>query len=448
MKSLKIGITGVRGIVGETLSPELVIAFAQAFATYLDGGHILICRDTRPSGPMMHASVLAGLLASGCCVTDLGICPTPTMQLAVAQLGASGGISITAGHNPSNWNALKFVRADGLYLSERQAEELLDIYHQGEFIKAEWRDVQPRVATHDAIPAHIERLKSAFDVEAIRRRALVVAVDCCNGACSFLSPRWLEELGCRVLALNDDPTAAFPHNPEPRRETMAQLRAVVRAGHADIGLAHDADGERLGLVTETGEPLSEELTLALAAHIKLQAVPGVIVTNISTTAALEEIAARQGGSVTRTPVGAAYISEAMGKQNAVLGGEGSGAVAVPEVHRTSDSAACAGLILEHLARTGAMLSSLVAELPRYVMVKRAVPVAPHLLFSVLNRIRAELEDARPDTVDLRDGIKLSWPDRWLHIRASNTESMIRVIAEARDEDQARELANWALDRLS
>jgi len=447
MKPLKIGISGVRGIVGETFTPELVVEFAQAFGTYLDGGRILVCRDTRPSGPMVRAAVMAGLLSTGCEAIDLGICPTPTMQLAVEHLGAAGGISITAGHNPAPWNALKFVRSDGLYLNTMQAEELLDIYHQGEFSKAEWHEIQPRIETLDAIEHHVEVLKQAFDVAAVRSRKLTVAVDCCNGACAIFSPRWLEELGCRVLAINDEVDSDFPHNPEPKRETMAQLRAVVKAGQADIGFAHDADGERLAIVTETGEALSEEMTLVIAAEIKLSQKPGIVVTNLSTTRAVDAIAARYNSTVVRTPVGQPYISEAMVEHKAVLGGEGNGSVAIPEIHATNDASATIGLILEHLAKTGKTISEVVADLPRFAMRKHYVAVAPNLLFSVLHELRLEAEAAGAKELDLSDGIKLIWPDAWLHIRASNTESMIRIIAEADQETRADELMAWALDRL-
>lgn len=447
MKSLKIGIAGVRGIVGETLTPELAVEFAQAFGTYFESGKMLIGCDTRASGAMVRAAVAAGLLATGCEVIDLGICPTPTMQLAITSLSAAAGISITAGHNPAPWNALKFVRSDGLYLNTRQAEELLDIFHQGEFTKAQWNQMSSRIETRNVIADHIEVLKRVFDVAAIRARHLTVAVDCCNGACSVLSPRWLEALGCRVLAINDETNSPFPHNPEPTRETMAQLRAVVKAGQADIGFAHDANGERLGIVTETGEILSEEMTLAIAAEIKLSQTPGVVVTHLSTTRAIEAIAARHNSTVIRTPVGQAYISEAMIEHNAVLGGEGNGAVAIPEVHATNDAAATIGLILEHLAKTGKKVSEFTAGLPHFTMLKHYVPVAPNLLFSVLNEVRSEAKTAGAADVDLSDGIKFSWPDGWLHIRASNTESMIRIIAEAESESRANGLLDWAIDRL-
>jgi phosphomannomutase len=446
MKLLKIGITGVRGVVGESFTPELVVEFAQAFGTYMDGGRILVCRDTRPSGSMVQAAVNAGLLAAGCEVIDLDICTTPSMQLAITQLGAVGGIAITAGHNPQQWNALKFVREDGLYLNSTQGEELLDIYHQGEFVKTGWDTINTSIERLDATSHHIEKLKAAFDVEAIRARRLTVAVDCCNGACARLIPLWLAELGCEVLALNDEPGAPFPHSPEPKPETMAQLRAVVKAGHADIGFAHDADGERLGIVTEKGEPLSEELTLALATEIRLQQQVGTIVTNVSTSSAVDQIAARHGARVVRTPVGQAYISETMLEHNAVLGGEGSGGVAVPEVHSTHDSAAAIGLILEQLARSGQRVSELVDQLPRLSMIKHNIQLEPSRLYSILQSFRVTVEREQL-AHDLTDGIKVSMPDGWVHARVSNTESMIRLIVEAEDGPRARQLLEWARDRI-
>ncbi|MDT7809126.1 MAG: phosphomannomutase [Acidobacteriota bacterium] len=446
MNSLKIGISGVRGVVGETFTPELVVGFAQGFGTYLDSGRILVCRDARASGPMVRAAVMAGLLAAGCEAIDLRICPTPSLQLAVPWLGAAGGISITAGHNPEPWNALKFVRGDGLYLNSSQADELLDLFHQAEFAKATWQSIKSKVEERDAITHHLETLARAFDVEAVGARRLKVAVDCCNSSCSLLSPRWLALMGCEVLAVNDDPTAPFPHAPEPRRQTMAQLRALVRAGRADIGFAHDADGERLGLVTEEGEILSEEATLLVAAEIQLRRETGPLVTNISTTGAIERVAARYGAKVVRTPVGQAFISEAMIESRAVLGGEGSGGVVVPRVQLTHDSAAVVGLILEHMARTGERISELAAGLPRLSMLKHDVGVEPNRIHSLLQRLYEELE-REGEQYDQTDGIKITRPDGWVHVRVSNTESLIRVIAEADTPERAQELLDWARDRL-
>jgi phosphomannomutase len=446
MNSLKIGISGVRGLVGETFTPELVVGFAQAFGTYLDSGRILVCRDARPSGPMVRSAVLGGLLASGCEVIDLGVCPTPSLQLAVRWLDAEGGISITAGHNPEPWNALKFVRADGLYLNSLQADELLDIFHQGEFAKATWENIRSAVVERDAITHHLEALARAFDVEAIKARRLTVAVDCCNSSCSYLSPRWLAQLGCEVLAVNDDPSAPFPHAPEPTRRTMAQLRSVVKAGRADVGFAHDADGERLGIVTEEGEILPEEATLPLCAEIELSRESGAVVTNVSTSGAIERVAARHGATVVRTPVGQAFISEAMTEYRAVIGGEGSGGVIVPRVQLTHDSAAAVGLILERMALAGVKVSEMAASLPRLSMLKHDVEVEPNRIYSVLQRVYEELErEGMP--FDQTDGIKVQRPDGWVHVRVSNTESKIRIIAESDTDARAQELLDWARDLL-
>lgn len=433
-------------MVGQTFTPELAVAFAQALGTYLDSGRILVCRDTRRSGPMVHAAVLSGLLAAGCEVIDLDICPTPSLQLAVKWLRAEGGISVTAGHNPEPWNALKFVRADGLYLNTTQADELLDIFHQAEFAKATWRGIRSTVERQDAVAHHLEILSRAFDVQSIRARRLTVAVDCCNSSCSLLSPPWLNALGCNVLAVNDDPTMAFPHAPEPGPQTMDQLRAVLLAGRAHVGFAHDADGERLGLVTEAGEMLSEESTLAMAAEIQLRREVGPVVTNISTSMTVERIAARHGAPVIRTPVGQAFISEAMIEVGAVIGGEGSGGIIVPRVQWTHDSAAAVGLILEHMAGTGEPLSDLAAALPRFILLKHNIPVEPDRIHSLIQRMRDELEQESLD-YDETDGIKVTWPDGWVQVRVSNTESMIRVIAESESATRAYQLLEWGRDRI-
>jgi phosphomannomutase len=447
MAALKIGISGVRGIVGQTFTPELAVGFAQAFGTYLDSKRILVCRDTRPSGPMVASAVISGLLASGCEVIDLGVCPTPSMQLAVGRLNADGGISITAGHNPAAWNALKFVRGDGLYLNVAQAEELLDIYHQGEFAKADWRRIHASIRAADAVPHHVAVLSSSFDMEAIRTRRPRVALDCCNGSCSLLTPGWLTAAGCDVVAINDDPSSPFPHAPEPRLDTMAQVAALVKAGGADIGFVHDSDGERLGIVDECGRPVSEEMTVVLAIEIALQRRAGPVVVNVSTTGAVERVAARHGVPVVRTPVGQPWVSEAIVEHKAVIGGEGNGSVVLPAIHPTPDGPAAIGLILEHIAKSGSPVSALIDKLPRIVMIKERFAVDPRLVYSALQHFRRGLKNGNGVAVDLGDGIKVQWPDGWAHVRASNTQSIVRLIVEAEDEARANEILDWAHARL-
>jgi phosphoglucosamine mutase len=447
MRPLKIGIGGVRGIVGETFTPELAVAFAEAFGTYLGPGTILLGRDTRASGPMVAAAVRAGLLSTGCAVVDLGVCPTPSLQLAVPWLGARGGISISAGHNDAEWNALKFVRPDGLYLSALQAEELLDVYHQGEWEKAAYDHIATVVGEADAIAHHLEVLGRAFDLQAIRARRPRVALDCCNGACVRLTPRWLDAIGCEVLAINDDADAPFPHSPEPRPRTMAQVAAVVRAGRADVGFVHDADGERVGVVDERGRRLSEEYTLVLAADAALARRRGPVVTNICTTSLVDHVAGAHGVAVVRTAVGQPNISAAILEHDAVIGGEGNGSVALPEVQASHDAAATVTLLLERLSRTGEALSAAIDRLPAVAIVKQVVPVDPRHIYSVLQGFRDRVEEAATGSIDETDGVRLDTAEGWVHVRASGTESMVRVIAEAATRERAQDLADWAREQL-
>lgn len=442
---LKISIAGVRGVVGEALAPELLIQFAQAMGTYT-GGKIAVCRDSRRSGEMALASVTAGLLATGCEVINLGLCPTPSMQLYVRQNKLSGGIAVTAGHNPEEWNALKFVRSDGIYFNALQGEELLDVYHQGEFDKAKWNELKPVADQPGAAEAHVKWILQHVDVERIRRRRFKVALDCCNGACTFASQLLLDRLGCDAYPINDNVTERLPHDPNPSGGNLSQLKAVVKASRADIGFCHDADGERLGLVTDKSQPLNQEKTFALAARILLERNPGVVVTNLSTSRMIDDLAARFGGSVVRTPVGQAFVSEKMRETNAVVGGEGSGGVIVPRVQLTNDSLAVIAVLLDFMAEKHCSVSELDLELPRYFLKEKDVVLAPYQIFAALQNLRSELE-SQGEVVDFADGIKWDWKDGWLHIRASNTESLIRVIAEAREESRALELLDQALARL-
>jgi phosphomannomutase len=448
MNLLKISISGVRGIVGATFTPELVVNFAQAFGTYLESGKILICRDTRPSGAMIRSAVISGLISTGCEVIDLSICPTPSMQLLLRSLNARGGIAISGGHNPESWNALKFVREDGIYLNAPQATELLDVYHQGEFSKMPWNRLFKVQERSDAIENHLSHIKQNLEQEAIRERQFRVAVDCCNGACSEVTPRVLRELGCNVVSINDSITERFPHEPNPTPANMQQLRALVTASGADIGFAHDADGERLGIVTEQGVPLSEEYTLAILTEIELSRKSGLVVTNLSTTQAIEEIARRHGGSVVRTSIGQAYVAETVKELGAIIGGEGSGGVILPKIQFTHDSIAALSRILEFLALQEKKVSELAETIPRRFMVKRNLAFSPSAIYARMQELRDSLvADSRDARLDFSDGVKLSWPDGWLHVRDSNTESMIRIIAEATELGRAEALADWAQTKV-
>ena len=444
MKQLRTTTAGVRGIVGEALTPEVMVGFAQAFGTYVGGDPVYVSRDTRKSGEMIAASLCSGLIATGCRVVDLGVIPTAALQLAVKRSrDARGAIAIAAGHSDAEWNALKFIREDGVFLNPRQAEELLDIYHQGDFLRATWDHLKPKTTLRDAGERHLQAILKQLEVETIRKRRFKVAVDCANGACSRFSPMLLEMLGCEVVSINTETDILFPHPPLPTRENVSQLRAMVRATGADIGFAHDADGDRLGFVCEDGEFPGEEITLCLAAEMVLaRGDRGPVVTNLSTTMAVDDIANRHGRKVIRTKVGQTYITEAALNYGAAIAGEGSGGIVFPRLNYAHDSLAAMGHLLQLVAAGKLSISQLVAaKVPRYEVVKEEIRCSNDLAFSLMEEVRRlPLPDWATER-DLQDGCKFIGEGAWVHVRVSQTEPVIRVIAEAREKSRAMDLVH-------
>ncbi len=448
MSSLRITIGGVRGIVGESLTPDLIVRYSQALGTYLEGGKVLLSRDTRRSGDMVTSCVLTGLIGTGCEVIDLGICPTAALQLAVRDSDASGGLAVTAGHNPEGWNALKSVRSDGMFLNPAQASELLDIYHQGEFIKATWDQLHPVATDSQAKRRHIDAVRARLDADAIRRTGMRVAIDCANGATSRSAPVLLELLGLDVVALNTEIGAPFPHPPEPSVHNLAQLRALTTAAGADVGFGFDADGDRLGVVGHDGSTPGEEATLCLAAEAVLRrGDEGPVVTNLCTTRAVDDVAARHGREVIHTAIGQAHIAEATANHGAAIGGEGSGGVVFPRINYAHDSLAAMGHILELIADSGQSLRQLTDALPAYSMVKTQLPCSVASSYTALERLRARGMPAWATAEDLQDGVKYSDSEQWVHVRVSATEPIIRVIAEAIQPEAAGALARYYLNEV-
>ena len=441
--TLKISISGVRGVVGDSLTPELVARFAQAFGTWLGGGRVVIGRDPRTSGEMVRQAVVAGLASSGCRVSDLGVVPTPTVQLLVRQLGAQGGIAITASHNPPEWNALKFVGGDGLFLSAARGRELLDIYHQGDYAKAKGVDQRTPERVADAVERHVRAVVDGVGALPAGRRLRVV-VDPGGGAASLAAPRLVEALGAEVTAIHTTADGRFPRPAEPVAENLGALGEAVRARGADVGFAQDMDGDRLAVVDETGRPIGEELTLVLAADEVLRRTKGPVVANLATTDAVDAMAARHGCPVFRTRVGEANVAEGMRLHRAAIGGEGNGGVIWPAVNFARDSLVGMGLVLHRLAAAGRPVSALASEYDRFRVVKlqRHCPAEQGRL--ILARAREAWAD-RP--VDLTDGVKVRLQDGWFILRASNTEPIVRVIAESATEERARAIAEGVLGEV-
>lgn len=443
---LVFGVSGVRGVVGEGLTPEVAARFASAMGTWCGGGCVVVGRDTRPSGETLRGSVLAGLLATGCDVVDVGICPTPTVQLAVREHGAAGGVVITASHNPGEYNGLKFVSPRGIFLTPEEGIQLREIAEGGAF-----RGERPgaRVREDPQAPGkHLAKVLalSLLDVSRIRAREFRVVLDVGNGAGGAVGIPLLEALGCQARVLNAEPTGVFSRGPEPVPENLAELSREVVGGGADIGFALDPDGDRLSIVTEEGEAIGEEYSLALAADLVLsRAGGGTVVTNLSTSRMVEKVAERWSGRVLRTPVGEVHVSLRMMADHAVVGGEGNGGVILPEAHFGRDGAVGMALVLELLADRGITASAAARGLPRYWMIKRKTPVAEGLVGRLAEVLWPFVAGAEVET---SDGIRAAWEDAWLHVRISGTEPVVRVVAEAEDRSRAEALVEEALRLVS
>jgi phosphomannomutase len=441
MKLLKIGISGVRGIVGETMTPELVMDFACAFGTFLDSGIALVARDTRASGPMLQAAACAALVSTGCDALDLGICPTPVLQYLVKKLGAKGGISITAGHNGADWNALAFINRDGTYLNEFQGTEVLDLYHLEEFTKAPLAKLGRIQAQDDYRETYWEALAHFLDLKAISSAGFKVVIDPCNGAGAKFVDEFCRTLGCELAAVNNESTGYFPHDPEPRPRNAGEVASIVKIIKAQAGFLLNSDVSRVSVVAEDGETLSEEYTLPLVAGYYLEKNPGPVVTNASTSRMIEDVAARRELRVVRTKVGQSHVIQSMLGEDATLAGDGSGSVAFRLFQPAFDGFLTMGLILEMIAVTGKTISDLVKSLPKYHIVKEKIYCPPSKVHSVVTEVKKLF---RHGELVLIDGIKVERPDGWVHVRASATEPMIRIIAENKSQERAQE----DVDRVS
>lgn len=442
---LKVGISGVRGIIGDSLTPQLVSRFAQAFGTFLGWGKVVIGRDTRLSGTMLTQAAVSGLLSVGCRPVDAGVCPIPTLQFLAGKNPYIGGLAVTASHNPENWNGCKFINQHGLFLNHVEFEEFLDIYHQGEFHLVPSRDIRP-VLTEDRIDAHIKRVWERLDKKAVRRKKFKVVADCCGGAGAVILPRFLDELGCTYRLIDRGQKGKEARQYEPSPENLGSLCREVKEWGADIGFAQDADADRLAVVNEKGETLGEELTLALCVKHILQKNPGPVVVNLSTSMTVDKIAEAAGAPVFRTKIGEIHVVEGIIRHKAVIGGEGNGGVILPSVHTCRDSFSAAGLILESMALSGQTVSGLQKDIPAFHMIKDRLPGNPEKAHRIIKQLKKRY--AGKGRISDLDGFKISFQDGWLHIRPSNTEPVIRLIAEASTEKQSRALLDNFKNEIS
>jgi phosphomannomutase len=439
VKGLMIGVSGVRGVVGEAFTPELASRFASAFSTVARRGKIVVGRDSRVSGEMLKHAVISGLVAGGSDVIDVGVCPTPTIQLAVENAGAAGGIAVTASHNPEEWNALKFVSSDGVFLNDQQGKELLRLYRKGLIEYAGYRELG-RVSKDDgAVHRHVSAILSLgyIDRARIASRGFRIAVDCCNGAGGQAATQLLETLGCEVVRIGCEPTGIFTRGAEPLAENLSELCEKVCRDGADAGFALDPDADRMSMVCEKGNALGEERTICLATAFVLSKERGAVSTNASTTAALEDVVRGAKSKLHRTKVGEVHVVEKMKKTGSVVGGEGNGGVILPALHYGRDGLVAIALALQYMAESGKALSELELTFPRYHMVKKKA-AAEGISMGTVKEIL--LNRFKEGTISYIDGIRMSWPGRWFHVRKSRTEPIVRVIVESGSAHDAVSLA--------
>lgn len=441
---LVVGVSGIRGIVGASLTPVVALEFAAAYGSSLAGQKVVVSRDGRSSGPMLRHAVVAGLLSVGCRVDDIDIAATPTCGYYVKHSGAAGAIQITASHNPPAWNGMKLFRREGFVLSPQAGAQIAEDYRARLWNFVAWDRISRVEVVADPHRPHLERVLACVDVERIRQRGFRVVVDVNHGSGAVFATRLLEALGCQIRILGAQPDGQFEHEPEPTRENLVGLTHAVREFDADLGFATDPDADRLAIVDEGGRYIGEEYTLALAIRHRLSQLSGPVVINSSTSRLSEDVTRAVGGTLIRTKVGEVHVAERMLSDNAVIGGEGNGGVIDPRIGYVRDSAVAMAMTLEFLAVDGRPLSVLVDEMPKYAIQKEKFPVDRGRLAAVLQSVKAELVGGEMDEAD---GLRVDFTDGWVQLRASNTEPIVRVIAEARSPVRAAELCQVVRSKI-
>ena len=432
IRNIKIGISGMRGIVGETLDPAQLVNLTRAFATLVGSGKVAVARDSRMSGEMIKRAVFSGLIFSGITPVDTLMLPTPSLEIYVKEKKLSGGIIITASHNPEEWNGLKFVDDNGLFMSPFAALNLIDIYHQGSFRVPRENEFPEVEKVKDAFSVHKRKILKIVDVDRIRKRKFRVLVDPGGGVGTLFDKKFLEALGCEVVMIHEklDEGNRFPRNPEPSVENLSATSSYMKNSEFDIGFAQDSDGDRLSILDETGRAIGGELTLAVALYGYLsnfQKKPGKIVVNLSTSRVIEYVADKFGFEVLKSAVGEINVAEMMMKEGAAAGGEGNGGIIIPKVHWCRDSFTGMALVLDAMAAYDKKISQIVEEFPVYKMIKTKIPLST----SGAHKVISLLKDDYPDG-DTHDGLRVDTEDYWFQVRPSNTEAILRIVAEGQE----------------
>lgn len=423
-------VSGIRGIVGVSLTPEVVVKYVSAFGQRLQGQKVVVGGDPRGSSKIIQPLVKSTLMACGCTPIDVGFTPTPTIELAIKKLTAGGGIVITASHNPQEWNGLKFIGPEGMFLPER---EIFSLFQEAESRKRNymaWDEIGEEENYQQAIDDHLQCIYDLpyIKLEKIRKKRFKIVIDCVNGAGSLIIPKFLKKCGCEIIELNTELTGKFAHNPEPIPQNLVELALMVKEHQADLGLAVDPDADRLAMISNEGNPLGEEYTLALAVKFILSKKLGYVVVNLSTSRVIDEIAQYYNVLLFKTKVGEINVSQRMKEVNAVIGGEGNGGVILPELHLGRDATVGAAIVLQMLAEFNGTVSQLKQSLPQYYILKDKESIKNIDADRVIEHFA---EKYKNEQLDLTDGLRIDRIDSWIHLRKSNTEPIVRIIVESR-----------------
>lgn len=445
MPTLMVSISGIRGIVGDGLTPEVIVKYTSAYADFIKQGKVIVGRDARITGEMVSKIVIGTLLAKGLDVIDIGIVPTPTVQFTVKTLEAQGGIAITASHNPNEWNALKLLNSTGQFMSPEEHEEM-KTYLSKEVLYESWQKVGRYSEHFEAIDNHIDSILklNLINVEKIKSKKFRVLLDCVNGAGVYSVPKLLDKLGVEFIQINCDKSGIFPRLPEPLPENLIETMKAVKENKVDLGIVVDPDVDRLVLITDEGVPFGEENTITQVVKFILSKTPGNVVVNLSTTRAVEDVAKEFGCKVFRSPVGEANVVKRMKEVDAIIGGEGSGGVIYPSLHYGRDALVGIALTLQHLAEKDTTLSDLKRSLPEYFITKKKIELENVSPDEIINSLIFKYKSQNLNT---DDGLRIDFTDHWVHLRKSNTEPIIRIIVEAKNKELAESLAEKYLKEI-
>lgn len=431
------GTYGIRGKL-DTLTPEFALRMCSAFGTYIKGGRVLVGRDARLSGEMLQHAVIAGLLSSACEVLNLGVVPLPTLEFEIKKLSAAGGVMITASHNPPEWNGLKFADRDGIGISREQGEGVERIFESGNFKRAEWSKVRKAKPYTLALEEHADALRKCVEKRHILKESPKVVLDCGNGTASLLAPKLFREFGCKVITLNAQLDGLFSgRNSEPTPQNLQELMGAVVATKAELGIAWDGDADRVIFVDERGSYIYGDKSFALCVDIALRERKGYVITTVATSNAVADVTRERGGLIEYVKVGGPYLSRRAKELNAVIAGEEAGGVLWPDVHLGKDGFITALKILERMCKDGRPLSSLIADMPAYYNSKTKVECAADRKLAILKKFKEKVrEDGRMNDLD---GVRIDFDDSWMIVRASGTENLIRIFAEAKSQRKADEI---------